>query len=377
MIEPTDVVVSGERVGAVYELTGPVGEARSRVEAICVEQTIEFPADLIADDGIRSEIIGRIEAFGEVGPDTVRAEVSYAVETTGFEFPQLLNVLFGNTSLLRDVKLVDVTVPQSLAELLGGPRFGTEGLREMFDAPNRPLLSTALKPMGLSPERLAETAYELAAGGIDMIKDDHSLANQPFAEFDARVRACSDAVRRANEETGRTSIYMPSINAPQRLLEERVQIALEAGAGGLLILPGITGFDHMRDLAVRDEIGVPIMGHPAFLGGFNSSPTGGISHGVLYGTIMRHAGADLSIFPHHGGRFSFSKVECMEVASACRQPIDGVRAILPAPGGGMTMDRVGEIVEFYGNDVALLIGGDLHRGESLRSSAKAFRAAIG
>ncbi|MEN8235613.1 MAG: ribulose 1,5-bisphosphate carboxylase large subunit, partial [Actinomycetota bacterium] len=127
MIDPTDIVVSGERIQAVYEVAGPVEQARGRVEAICVEQTIEFPADLIADDGIRSEIIGRIETFDHVGPDLVRARVSYAVETTGFELPQLLNVLFGNTSLLRCIKLVDVSIPPGLAESLGGPRFGIEG----------------------------------------------------------------------------------------------------------------------------------------------------------------------------------------------------------------------------------------------------------
>lgn len=199
MLEPTSLVVSGERVRAAYEFTGPISEAGARAEALCVEQTIEFPADLVPDDDIRREIIGRIESFDEVGPETVKIEVSYAVETTGFELPQLLNVLFGNSSLLPGVKLVDLTVPRSLSGSLGGPRFGIDGLREMFDAPQRPLLATALKPMGFSPERFAHLAYELALGGIDMIKDDHSLANQPFADFGARVRACSDAVRRANE----------------------------------------------------------------------------------------------------------------------------------------------------------------------------------
>ena len=376
MIEPTEVAVSGERIRVAYDLTGPVDEAPERVAAICVEQTIEFPADLIADDGIRGEIIGRIESIEAVGPELSHAEVSYAVETTGGELPQLLNVLFGNTSLLRDVKLTDVSIPESLALALGGPRFGIDGLREMFDAPERPLLSTALKPMGIAPDRLADQAFELAAGGIDMIKDDHSLANQPFAGFEERVRACADAVRRANEATGGRSIYMPSINAPHRLLEERVRIALDAGAGGLLILPGITGFDHMRDLAVRDDIGVPIMGHPAFLGSFVSSPTGGIAHDVMYGTLMRYAGADLTIFPNYGGRFSFSEAECASIADASHRPVAGFRPIFPTPGGGMTMSRIGEIVEFYGNDVALLIGGDLHRGRSLRSSAEAFRSAI-
>jgi ribulose-bisphosphate carboxylase large chain len=376
MIEPTTLTVSGERIRASYEFAGPPSEARGRAEALCVEQTIEFPADLVPDDDIRGQIIGRIEREDEVGPNTVRVEVSYAVETTGHELPQLLNVLFGNTSLLPNVKLVDVHLPRTLGDRLGGPRFGIDGLRRVFSAPDRPLLATALKPMGSPPERFADMAYQLALGGIDMIKDDHSLANQPFAEFKARVTACADAVRAANDRTGLNAIYMPSINAPQRLLEERMRIALDAGAGGLLILPGITGFDHMRDLASRSDVGVPIMGHPALLGGFVASVTGGISHGVLYGTWMRYAGADLSIFPNYGGRFSFTPEQCTEIADACREPIDGIATIFPAPGGGMTRDRVDEIVGFYGRDVALLIGGDLHRGESLAQTAEAFRAAV-
>ncbi|MGB9357804.1 MAG: RuBisCO large subunit C-terminal-like domain-containing protein [Acidimicrobiia bacterium] len=377
MIEPTTLTVSGDRVRAVYEFTGDSADAEGRANALRVEQTIEFPADLVPDDDIQREIIGRIESLGTVGPDLARAEVSYAVETTGFELPQLLNVLFGNSSLLPGVKLVDVDLPSSLTERLGGPRFGIDGLRTLFDAPSRPLLATALKPMGSPPERFAEMAYQLALGGVDMIKDDHSLANQPFAEYADRVRACSDAVRRANEQSGLNAIYMPSINAPQALLEERMRIALDAGAGGLLVLPGITGFDHMRDLANRSDVGVPIMGHPALLGGFVSSPTGGIAHGVLYGKWMRYAGADLSIFPNYGGRFSFSPAACTEIADACREPIDGVAPIFPSPGGGMTRDRIDEIVDFYGNDVALLIGGDLHRGENLEKTAAAFRASIG
>jgi len=377
MLEPTALTVSGERLQAAYEFTGPVADARARAGALCVEQTIEFPADLVPDDDIQREIIGRIEAFDEVGAETVRVEISYAVETTGYEFPQLLNVLFGNSSLLPGVKLVDVTVPPGLSESLGGPRFGIDGLRTMFNAPDRPLLATALKPMGFSPERFAALAYELALGGIDMIKDDHSLANQPFADFDARVRACSDAVRRANDQTGFNSVYMPSINAPHGLLDERVDIALEAGAGGLLVLPGITGFDFMRDIAARADVALPIMGHPAMLGGFVSSPTGGIAHSVIFGTLMRLAGADISIFPNFGGRFSFSSEACSEISEACRTPIEGINPIWPAAGGGMTMDRTAEMLDFYGKDIVLLIGGDLHRGEgNLRENAQAFREAI-
>lgn len=375
MIEPTTLSLSGERFTAVYEFHGDSSVAAVRADALRVEQTIEFPADLVPDDDIQRHVIGRVESLDEVGPALTRAVVSYAVETTGYELPQLLNVLWGNSSILPGIRLVDVDLPASLLARFGGPRFGVTGLRELFDVPARPLLATALKPMGLSPERLAVAAYELALGGIDIIKDDHSLADQPFAPYLDRVRACAAAVRRANDETGRRSIYLPSVNAPFDRLADRTEAALEAGAGGLLVLPGITGLDHMRHLAATAE--VPIMAHPAFLGSFSASPHGGIGHGAIYGTLMRLAGADLSIYPNYGGRFSFTTDECRSIADRLAAPLGELATAFPAPGGGMTLARVGEIVEFYGDDVTLLIGGDLFRGENLADTAAAFRSAVG
>ena len=335
MIEPTSLTVSGGRIEAVYEFYGDVAEAEARVDALRVEQTIEFPADLVPDDDIQREVVGRVESLEVVGDDVTRAAISYAVEDTGFELPQLMNVLWGNSALLPGIRLVDFTLPDSLLEYFPGPTYGIAGLREMFDAPSRPLLATALKPMGLSSERLAGEAYELALGGIDMIKDDHSLANQPFAPFAERVQRCAEAVAKANEQTGFGAVYMPSINAPYNELERRVEVALDAGAGAFLVLPGLTGFDQMRYLA--SEVDVPIMGHPAFLGSYSASPTNGIAHGKLYGTLMRLAGADLSIFPNFGGRFSFTREECRDVAERLTEPLGDLKPAFPAPGGGMTL----------------------------------------
>lgn len=376
MIEPTTLTVSGARLTAVYEFLGDPSGVERRAEALRVEQTIEFPADLVPDDDIQREIIGRIESVDQIDDDVVHVTVSYAVETTGFELPQLLNVLWGNSALLPNIRLVDFALPEPLLSRFTGPRLGVDGLRRMFDAPRRPLLATALKPMGLSADRLAQMAYELALGGIDMIKDDHSLANQEYAPFHERVEKCAEAVRKANDQTGFSAVYLPSLNAPHSLIERRLAHALDVGAGGLLILPGITGLDVMRDIAARNGVTVPIMAHPAFLGSFSASATNGIEHGTLYGKLMRIAGADLSIFPNYGGRFSFSPEQCRRVAESLAEPIPGIAEALPAPGGGMTLDRVGEITEFYGNDVALLIGGDLHRGDSLEATAARFRAAV-
>jgi len=50
---------------------------------------------------------------------------------------------------------------------------------------------------------------------------------------------------------------------------------------------------------------------------------------------------------------------------------------LPVPAGGMTLERVPEMVEFYGEDVILLIGGALHRRADLASACREFRSRVG
>lgn len=375
MIPPTTLRVSGSRFLATYVITGPHGAARGRAESIAVEQTIEFPADLIADDDIRRHVIGRIESVEEAGPGRSVVRISYAVETSGGELPQLLNVLFGNCSLYPGVRLVNLELPPDLLRRLPGPRFGVPGLRALLGIPTRPLLTTALKPMGLGAPEFAALAETLARGGIDVIKDDHGLANQPFAPWEDRVRACAAAVRRANKATGGRSLYMPSLNGPADEITERVRIARDAGAGGLLVLPGLAGLDTMRWLAASDDIGLPIMAHPAFMGSFVIGEDAGIEHGLLFGTIFRLAGADIVVFPSYGGRFSFSRDACASIARACRSSLGTMAPIFPAPGGGMTLARVDEIAEFYGSDTALLIGGDLHRGD-LRANVARMRAAV-
>jgi ribulose-bisphosphate carboxylase large chain len=42
-----------------------------------------------------------------------------------------------------------------------------------------------------------------------------------------------------------------------------------------------------------------------------------------------------------------------------RSPLHGVPAAMPVPAGGMTVERVAELVGFYGRDAMLLIGGSL------------------
>ncbi|MBM4371603.1 MAG: ribulose 1,5-bisphosphate carboxylase large subunit, partial [Deltaproteobacteria bacterium] len=116
--------------------------------------------------------------------------------------------------------------------------------------------------------------------------------------------------------------------------------------------------------------------HPALLGSFTVSPAQGLSFRVLYGTLARLAGADAVVFPNHGGRFAFSPEDCREIVRGCEAPLGGLRTSLPAPAGGMSLARVPEMRAFYGDDVLLLIGGDLHRHGDLEGTCRRLRSMV-
>lgn len=370
------LALPSERFTVIYKIFGGEQEAYEKAKDICLEQTVEFPGELVPEGIIADHIVGRIEAFGPFGEGSFRAAISYPVEGAAGELTQLLNMIFGNISIKPSIRVEHLELPQILLQGFRGPRYGKEGLRQLLGAKDRPLLFTALKPMGLTNEELAELAYKFALGGIDIIKDDHGLSNQPFSPFEERVRLCAAAVHRANQETGFHSIYMPNVTAGYKEVHQRAQNAKELGAGGLLISPGLTGLDAMREVAEDDAIGLPVITHPAFQGSYVLGQ-GGISHQVLFGQIPRLAGADGTIYPNFGGRFSFTREECQTIAKAAQEPMGALKPIFPCPAGGMTLSSIPESLQVYGKDVIFLIGGGLFRhGPDLVENSRYFRSLL-
>lgn len=352
--------ISGERFTVTYRLSGNETDALAAAKDICIEQTVEFPEELITDKFIRDNIFGRIESFSAIHTDLHKADISFAVETTSFEFTQFLNVIFGNISLKPGIIIDNISLPDSFLGIFKGPRFGIQGLRERINVFNRPLTASAIKPMGMTSAGFAGLAAQFTKGGIDIIKDDHGLSSQPFSEFRERVRACSDAVNSIPESR---TLYFPNVTAPFSELIDRAYYAKECGAGGVFIAPGITGFDCMKYIAEDENFGLPVMSHPAFIGPYLSGRSG-FTHGVLLGTLMRLGGADVVVYPNFGGRFSFSKEECLDITGKCRCNLKHIKTIFPAPGGGMNFSNIPEMTSFYGDNVVYLMGGGLFKRSS-------------
>lgn len=379
MIFPaTQLELSGERFAVAYRLVAENEKAaRAKARGICLEQTVEVPVELLADDDIRTQVVGQAESLEERAPRRFDVRISYAIESATCELTQLLNVIFGNSAMQPGIRVLHLDLPDRLLACFPGPRFGCEGIRALLGVARRPLLCTALKPMGLAARDLATLAEQIALGGFDIIKEDHGLADQPFARFSERVGRCAEAIDRANHLTGERCLFVPNITAPADRIVARAHEAKRLGAGGLMVAPGLAGWDALRLLAADDGLALPILSHPAWLGTFAIDGDEGVAHHVIFGQLPRLAGADATIFVNYGGRFAYSPEDCRGIVAGAQMPMGWFPAIFPIPSGGMTLDRLPEMYEFYGSDAIFLIAGGLYaHGPDLLQSARQFRAVI-
>jgi ribulose-bisphosphate carboxylase large chain len=357
-----------DRIRATYRITASESESRVRAEALAAEQSVEMPIGAIDDPRVLDEVLAKVVAIRPHAGD-FEVVLAIAPETTGHEAGQLANMLFGNCSLQPEVELVDVEFPEGYERAFPGPRFGIEGIRNLTGVHGRPLTCTALKPQGTPPAGLAKLAHTFALAGIDVIKDDHGIANQSYAPFADRVPAVQRAIAAANKESGGRTVYAPTFSGASRALAEQVRVAKDCGVQMALVAPMLVGLPQFVELL--GELGVPVMAHPAFAGSARIAPA------LLLGKLFRLFGADATIFPNHGGRFSFSKATCHGIADAARNPWHGLRTMLPVPAGGMTVERVGEMRSGYGEDTMLLIGGGLIAAKDrLLERSREFVAAV-
>src|SRR5260370_17080567 len=174
---------------AAYRVRADASAIEDRARAIAVEQSVEMPVEAIEDETVLSRIVGRVVGIGQGDGGTLEVRVALGAETVGRDPGQLINMLFGNTSIHDDVVLHDAEIPGELARSFGGPRHGLSGLREKVGARDRALTCSALKPQGLPPERLAARAEKFARGGGDYVKDQHRLPRPAQSPRAARVAA--------------------------------------------------------------------------------------------------------------------------------------------------------------------------------------------
>jgi 2,3-diketo-5-methylthiopentyl-1-phosphate enolase len=365
-------------------------EAIKFAAAIAVEQTTGTWVQVAGETPeVREKHLGRVVGIYEVPaycyeiPEDVKERqfimrVAFPANNFGTQFAMMFTVNIGNISCMGKLKLLDLEFPDSYLKEFKGPKFGVEGIRNLLGVYDRPLVNNMIKPcIGLNPKQTAELAYEVALGGVDIIKDDELTANPPHCPLIDRVKAVMPAIKAADEEKGEKTLYTFNITDRTEKLRDNALRAIEAGANALMVNAWPIGLDACRMLTEDPDINVPILSHPDLQGALYLSPWSGLSMDLVNAKLPRLAGLDMAILLSPYGKFPITMDSFMKVGYAMLTPWQHIKPMMPMPGGGTTQGHIEELVKKFGKDIIIAAGGAV-AGHPMGPVAggKAFRQGI-
>lgn len=354
---------------ATYRIYDEKGDFQRKAQSIAVGMTVGTWTELpgTKQDEMRKHLghVERVEVYEpESGNQVERyADVSISYPDINFsrDIPALLITTFGKISMDGKIKLIDLTLSKDLLSAFPGPKFGISGIRELLGVKERPLLMSIFKSViGYDLDGLREQFMAQALGGVDLIKDDEILFENPLTPIEQRVRVCLEAAEEAEQITGKKLLYAVNITGRTSQLRDQALKAIDAGASALLfnVLP--YGFDVLHELSSDPDITVPIAAHPSLAGAFYPSPHYGISASLLLGKLMRIAGADLVLFPSPYGSVVMPRAENLAIQRELLSSELALRTSFPVPSAGIHPGLVPRILEDFGTDVVVNAGGGIH-----------------
>ena len=309
-------------------------------------------------------------------------EVKIAYPLELFEpgnMPNILSSVAGNVFGLEDIenlRLNDIHFPKELVKSFRGPRYGVQGVREITGIRDRPLVGTIIKPkLGLVTADHAQVAYEAWSGGCDVVKDDENLSSQAFNPFEDRVVQTLEARDRAESETGERKVYLINVTAEMEEMKRRAQYVEDHGGRYMMIdilTTGRSSLQAMRDMGFNLVIHAHRAGHAAF----TRSRVHGISMVVL-ARVARLLGVDQLHVGTAVGKMAETEEEVRANIAACKEPMHGVRPVLPVASGGLHPGMVPKLVEIFGYDTVIQAGGGIHgHPDGTMKGATAMRQAV-
>ena len=195
-----------------------------------------MPLTAIDDKHVLSEIVGRVEGIRELGAGLFEARISLSAATVGRDAGQLVNMLFGNTSIHDDVVLHDAEIPDERRGAVRRPAARTRRpaqarrrrppRADLLRASSRRVCRRRSSPRwrGNSPTAASTTSRTITASPIRPIRRSRS-ASPP-----SRRRCAAPAAH-----------YVPSITGDLDAMRAQVAIARDAGIDTVMVAPMVVG----------------------------------------------------------------------------------------------------------------------------------------
>lgn len=366
---------------ATYLIKDIKGNPLKKAEDIALGLTIGSWTDLpeLEQNQLRKHK-GKVVSIEEVLENAGEAIIKIAYPHLNFsaDLPAILTTVFGKLSLDGKVKLLDLEFPDPLKNIFPGPRFGIDGIRKKLEVYNRPLLMSIFK--GVIGRDLDFLSYQLEAqalGGVDIVKDDEILFDNELTPFEKRVLVGKRVLQNTFEQSGHRTLYAVNLTGRTSVLKQKARKAAELGADLLLFNVFAYGLDTLQELREDDEIGLPIMAHPAVSGALTSSSSYGLSHSLLLGKLLRYAGADLSLFPSPYGSVALEREKALSIKEELTKDDSFYPRAFPVPSAGIHPGLVPLLMNDFGHDSIINAGGGVHgHPEGAIAGGKAFRQAI-
>ncbi|WCF06164.1 2,3-diketo-5-methylthiopentyl-1-phosphate enolase [Paenibacillus thiaminolyticus] len=369
---------------ATYRIYDDQADFASKAEGIAVGMTVgswtELPEAQKADMAKHlGQVLSVVPCESDI-PGERYADITIAYPDVNYsrDLPALLVTMFGKLSMDGRIKLMDIEWSDTFKQAFPGPKFGLDGVRKLVDVHDRPLLMSIFKSViGYDLPALAEQFRQQALGGVNIIKDDEILFENPLTPIERRVKACMEAADSVSQQTGQRLLYAVNLTGPTFKLRDQALRAIEAGANAFLFNVLAYGYDVLHALSSDPDISVPIAAHPAMAGSMYPSPHHGIAAQLLLGKLMRLAGADLVLFPSPYGSVTMPAEDTFAIRDALTQPDMALLRSFPVPSAGIHPGIVPLIIRDFGTDVIVNAGGGIH-GHPLGTAAggRAFVQAI-
>ncbi|WP_312172798.1 RuBisCO large subunit C-terminal-like domain-containing protein [Microbacterium sp.] len=370
--------MSAEHVIATYviETSLPLAHA---AEVLAGEQsTGTFVRVERESDEVRARFAAQVESLteipltgasplpGAVGDPALRRRavlrLRFPLDNFGPSLPNLMAAVAGNLFEIKElaaIKLIDLDLPPAFAVRYPGPKFGIDGTRRLMSRPAGAMIGTIVKPsIGLTPEQLGDLVGELAAAGVDFIKDDELQGNGPAAPLEARVKAVMPVLLRHADRTGVMPMYAFNITDDIGRLEANHDLVVSAGGTCVMACVNLVGFAGLEFLHRHAE--VPIHGHRTMLGGIMRSEQVGIGFRA-WQKIARLSGADHLHTNGISNKFYETDAEVLDSIAAVRQPLLGITPTVPVLSSGQWGGLAHATYSAVGtSDLLVLAGGGIH-----------------